>query len=295
MPPGPDSVSSEDCEISVDGGSIRARILRPSAQARSVMVYYHGGGWVIGNIDDYDAGSPSCGNVQRSCGDGRLPKGARTRLPAPVNDCYAALEWVDAQRSQLGIDLPLVVARQRRWQLQPSWRSERGMKAAEIALQALIYPVTDGRMGADSFTHEDKQLFLTTDIMAFFWDHYADQRRVSIQWRRPLTESLQGLPRLVLTAEFDILVDEGRAYAEHSSTGVSVFTATSRSKCMAFAMPAPCPRRQSHELAGTRDGSPQPHRAQGRSGCRGRLLGMYQLYKLREQGLDVQIFEAGTT
>ena len=55
MPPGPEQVSSEDCQIPVEGGAIRGRVLRPSMTAKSVMVYYHGGGWVIGNIDDYDA------------------------------------------------------------------------------------------------------------------------------------------------------------------------------------------------------------------------------------------------
>ena len=54
MPPGPDDIDSETIEIPVDGGRIEARILRPSVDAESLMVYYHGGGWVVGNIDDYD-------------------------------------------------------------------------------------------------------------------------------------------------------------------------------------------------------------------------------------------------
>ena len=54
MPDGPESVSSKDVTIGVDGGEIRGRVLTPKGEAQSVMVYYHGGGWVIGNIDDYD-------------------------------------------------------------------------------------------------------------------------------------------------------------------------------------------------------------------------------------------------
>ena len=52
MPPGPAQVSSRDVEIPVRGGSIRGRVLAPSTAAKNLMVYYHGGGWVIGNIDD---------------------------------------------------------------------------------------------------------------------------------------------------------------------------------------------------------------------------------------------------
>ena len=55
MPPGPSQVSSSDLQISVSGGNIRARVLTPSTSAKRLMVYYHGGGWVIGNIDDYDS------------------------------------------------------------------------------------------------------------------------------------------------------------------------------------------------------------------------------------------------
>ncbi|NCF79416.1 MAG: alpha/beta hydrolase fold domain-containing protein, partial [Alphaproteobacteria bacterium] len=54
MPDGPESVSSKDITIDVEGGDIRGRVLTPKGAAQSVMVYYHGGGWVIGNIDDYD-------------------------------------------------------------------------------------------------------------------------------------------------------------------------------------------------------------------------------------------------
>ena len=141
---------------------------------------------------------------------GGLPKSTDNAFPVPVNDCHAALEWVDAKRSQLGIDgLPLAAAGDSAGGKFLSCHGDQiaMKKGPEIALQALIYPVTDGRMGADSFTHEDKQLFLTTDIMAFFWDHYADhETRLNPMASPALTESLEGLPpAVVLTAEFDIL------------------------------------------------------------------------------------------
>ena len=180
MPPGPEEVSSEECQIPVEGGAIRGRILRPSMTAKSVMVYYHGGGWVIGNIDDYDAvGRHLAETCQAIVIMVDYRKAPEHPFPVPVNDCYIALKWVDTQRSELRIDdLPLVVAGDSAGGnlaavMAIKARDESG---PEIALQALIYPVTDGRMGAESFTHEDKQLFLTTDIMAFFWDHYADAK-----------------------------------------------------------------------------------------------------------------------
>ena len=304
MPPGPDSVTSEDCLIPVDGGAIRGRILRPSAQAKSVMVYYHGGGWVIGNIDDYDAVgrhlAETCSAVVVMVDYRKAPEHA---FPVPVNDCYAALEWVDVQRSQLGIDgLPLVVAGDSaggNLSAVMAIRS-RDEKGPEIALQALIYPVTDGRMGADSFTHEDKQLFLTTDIMAFFWDHYADQEtRLNPMASPALTESLEGLPpAVVLTAEFDILVDEGRAYAEQlKAAGVSVsYRDFAQQMHGFFAMPAALPAagKAMNWLAQEMDRHLNPTERKDVVVVGAGFSGMYQLYKLREQGLDVQVFEAGS-
>ena len=77
MPPGPDDIASETIEIPVDGGRIEARILRPAVDAESIMVYYHGGGWVVGNIDDYDCARVSVpdSHARQLCGAqvGRRP------------------------------------------------------------------------------------------------------------------------------------------------------------------------------------------------------------------------------
>ena len=117
-----------------------------------------------------------------SCG---LPKSTEHAFPVPVNDCYAALEWVDAKRSQLGIDgLPLVVAGDSAGGTAVMAIRSRDEKGPEIALQALIYPVTNGRMGADSFTHEDKQLFSQPTSWRSSGITMLTMRHVSIQWRR---------------------------------------------------------------------------------------------------------------
>ena len=108
MPPGPNQVSSRDVEIPVGGGSIRGRVLTPSTPAKSLMVYYHGGGWVIGNIDDYDAVARHLAEVCNSVVvmvDYR--KAPEHTFPTPVDDCYAALEWADNHRADMNaVDLP---------------------------------------------------------------------------------------------------------------------------------------------------------------------------------------------
>ena len=95
LPDGPESVSSENIKIPVDGATIDCRVLRPVGNAKSVIVYYHGGGWVIGNIDDYDAIgrhiAERCNAVVVLVNYRKAPE---HKFPIPVNDCYAALNWV---------------------------------------------------------------------------------------------------------------------------------------------------------------------------------------------------------
>ena len=94
LPDGPEGISSENMEIPVDGATIDCRILRPTGKANSVIIYYHGGGWVIGNIDDYDAIgrhiAERCNAVVVLVNYRKAPE---HKFPIPVNDCYAALNW----------------------------------------------------------------------------------------------------------------------------------------------------------------------------------------------------------
>ncbi|MBL6699924.1 MAG: alpha/beta hydrolase, partial [Luminiphilus sp.] len=212
MPPGPARISNLDIEIPVDGGSIRGRVLTPPSTAKSLMVYYHGGGWVIGNIDDYDAVGRHLAEVCESIVVMvEYRKAPEHRFPVPVNDCYTALQWVDDHRGDINaLDLPLVVAGDSAGGnlaavMAIQSRDENG---PTIDLQALIYPVTDGRMGATSWGDDDKQLFLTSDIMAFFWEHYADSsQRLDHRASPLLADDLSNLPpAVVLTAQYDILI-----------------------------------------------------------------------------------------
>ena len=89
----------------------------------------------------------------------------------------------------------------------------------KIDLQVLVYPVTDGRMNSATWKDEDRQLFLTSELMEHFWRHYADDGQFTDPEASPLLakdlKNLDGLaPAVVLTAEYDILRDEGAAYAK---------------------------------------------------------------------------------
>ena len=304
MPPGPSQISSNDIDIPVSGGSIRARILAPSSSAKSLMVYYHGGGWVIGNIDDYDAVGRHLANICESIVvmvDYR--KAPEHAFPTPVNDCYTALEWVDNHRADINaLNLPLVVAGDSAGGNLSAVMAiqSRDNDGPKIDLQALIYPVTDGRMGAKSWGDEDKQLFLTSDIMTYFWEHYADAESRLDQRASPLlAENLSNLPpAVVLTAEFDILVDEGKAYAEAlKAAGVTVsYKDFAQQMHGFFAMPAALPAagKAMHWLAQEMDRHLAAAERKDVVVVGAGFSGMYQLYKLREQGLEVQVFEAGS-
>ena len=155
-------------------------------------------------------------------------------------------------------------------------------------------------MGAKSWGDEDKQLFLTSDIMAFFWDHYADSsQRLDHRASPLLADDLSNLPpAVVLTAQYDILVDEGKAYADAlQAAGVTVsYKDFAQQMHGFFAMPAALPAagKAMQWLAQEMDRHLAAAEQKDVVVVGAGFSGMYQLYKLREQGLDVQVFEAGS-
>ncbi len=208
-------------------GSIPLRMYRPSAAALlPVLVYFHGGGWVIGDLDTHDT---LCRELALHSGcavvavDYRM--GPEHRFPAAVDDCLAATRWLHAQAAELGLDtqrmavggdsaggnLAAVVA--------IALRDERLHDAGAVALrhQLLIYPATDMRRVAPSHTSNGEGYLLTRDTMAYFHDHYITDLAHDIDWRAsPLLHSdLKGLPpAFVLTAGYDPLRDEGLQYSQ---------------------------------------------------------------------------------
>jgi acetyl esterase len=211
---------TEDLVIPGPGGEIPVRVYRPeSRQLLPVIVYFHGGGFVGGNIATHDGvchglsvGVPA---VVVSV-DYRLAP--ESPFPAAVDDCEAAVRWVSDHAEQFGAiasrlavagdsaggNLAAVVARRARDSEGPS-----------ISFQLLIYPCTDVTCSQPSQVENGEGYLLTGELMQWFYGHYlagADPRDPDLS--PLLVEDLKGLPpALIITAEFDPLRDEGEAYA----------------------------------------------------------------------------------
>ena len=218
--PAPEMQRVEDHTI--DGPDARAilRILVPVENPIGVLVYYHGGGWVLGSIDEYDTVARKLAE-RTSCAvvlvEYRLAP--EHRYPAAVDDSYAALEWIGQNIKYIAArEVPLIVAGDSAGGNLAAVMAirARDRNGPSIALQVLIYPVTDFNFDRPSYVDPENQLLLTRDGMIWFWDHYVpDPSRRAAPDASPLqTENLIGLPpAVILTAEHDVLRDEGEAYA----------------------------------------------------------------------------------
>ena len=188
-------------------------------------MYYHGGGWVIGGLDDFDklgrllAQRTGCTVLLV---DYRLAP--EYRFPVAVDDAWAALRWADEHRAELtgtgvtGTGVPLIVAGDSAGGNLSAVMTQRARAAGgpDIALQVLVYPVTDCDMETTTYRDPGNQLMLTSDSMTWFWDHYAPDPAARLHPdASPLrAASLADLPpAVVLTAEHDVLRDEGELYA----------------------------------------------------------------------------------
>ncbi|MBK4736947.1 alpha/beta hydrolase [Noviherbaspirillum pedocola] len=209
-------------------GPIPLRMLRPVGVSKDAvlpaLVFFHGGGWVIGDLDTHDT---LCRQLANGAGCAVLAvdyrMGPEHRFPAAAEDCIAALNWVVREATALGLDasriavggdsaggnLAAVVA-----------LAARDAGAPALAYQLLIYPATDMRAVAPSHARNGQGYLLTADTIAWFHDHYIDDRRHDLDWRASplLHPDLKGLPpALVLTAGYDPLRDEGLQYAQRLS------------------------------------------------------------------------------
>ncbi len=216
--------SVEDRQIAGPNGPIALRIYRGLGAALKDgpgLIYLHGGGWVIGNLESHDEICRWFANIARCtviCPD--YPLSPEHKFPAGVNDCAATLAFVTESAASLGIDpariavagdsaggnLAAVLA----------LMSRRG-EAPPIAAQLLIYPNTDAAQTADSYRRYAEGFGLTAATMRWFRDHCIRTTADIADWRvSPLrAETLAGVaPAFVATAGHDILVDEGMAYAE---------------------------------------------------------------------------------
>ncbi|HZQ85979.1 MAG TPA: alpha/beta hydrolase [Acidimicrobiales bacterium] len=225
----PDAVANvEDRTIPGPAGEIPVRIYTPEGSGPfPVLVFFHGGGFVIGNLDTHDGACRELCNGANAvvvAVDYRLAP--EHPYPAAPDDCFAALQWVHANAASINGDPN---------RLAVAGDSAGGNLAAVISLMArdgggpplraqiLVYPATDLTMGHPSIDENGEGYLLTKESMEWFMGHY--QPDVADPKASPLAATdLAGLPpALVITGEFDPLRDEGEAYAERlRAAGVPV-------------------------------------------------------------------------
>lgn len=218
--PAPEMEQVEEHTIEGADGEATLRILAPFKHIRGVMVYYHGGGWVTGSADDYDTVARKLAE-RTSCAvvvvEYRLAP--EHGYPAAVDDSYMALEWVGRHIGEIaGQEVPLIVAGDGAGGNLAAVTAirARDRNGPSVALQVLIYPVIDADFARPSYLDADNELLLTRDAMIWSWNHYLPEacRRGEPDASPLHTENLQGLPpAVILTAEHDVLRDEGEAYA----------------------------------------------------------------------------------
>jgi acetyl esterase len=191
------------------GSAVRIRAYEPE-DARGVVAYLHGGGWVMGTLDTYDALLRALANASGAtvaAVDYRLAP--EHPFPAALDDALAAVRWLAHDGAPLAVagdsaggNLAAVVARHLRDEV-------------PLRLQALIYPVTDAALDTPSYREFDDGHGLSAASMRRFWDLYLDGADGARPDASPLRAvDLAGVaPAFVLTAEQDVLRDEGEAYA----------------------------------------------------------------------------------
>jgi acetyl esterase len=228
---GPEMARVDNLSMPGPAGDIPLRIFTPgTSPPYPILVYYHGGGWVIGSLDSHDAVCRSLA-IGTPCivvaVDYRLAP--ENKFPGAVVDAYAAAQWVAANAAGFGGDAQHIAV---------GGDSAGGNLAAVVAqmahehaapalmFQLLIYPVTDAASDTPSYRDNGAGYLLTDAMMEWFWNHYLPDGvdRASALHSPLRAKSLKGLPRaLVITAEYDPLRDEGEAYAARlSEAGVAV-------------------------------------------------------------------------
>jgi len=219
--PGPEIHSIEDMEMAGPEGPIPVRIYRPSEQTNlPALVYFHGGGWVIGDIEWNDG---MCRQIsdQAEC----VVISVEYRLapedvyPAAADDAYAATVWAVQNAKRLEIDENRIAV--------GGWSAGATLAAVvclmlrdrggpKVVHQLLICPATDSAMDTESYLTRAEGFGLSADTMEWFWNHYDPTGRRAEPYASPLlADDFSQLPSAhVITADYDPLRDEGVAYAE---------------------------------------------------------------------------------
>ena len=201
-------------------GNVPVRIYRPADGVLPAIVFFHGGGWVVGDIETHDG---HCRDLANKLG--RVVVSVHYRLapeaiyPAAAEDSYAVTNWLATNAGELQVDANRIAV---------MGDSAGGNLAAVVPLMArdcggpnieaqlLVYPITDFPTDTPSYEEYAEGFGLTQKAMQWFWDLYVpDASKRSEPYASPMRADLSNLPRaLVLTAECDVLRDEGEEYAK---------------------------------------------------------------------------------
>jgi acetyl esterase len=222
--------------VPADVGDVQVRIVRPAGSEGTlpVILYMHGGGWVLGNSGTHDRLVRELAvGARAAVAFVEYDRSPEARYPVAIEQGYATAQWITREGAANGLDPDRIAV---------AGDSVGGNMTAALALmasdrgdvrfvhQSMYYPVTDAAMDTGSYAQFAEGYFLTAKAMAWFWDAYApDVERRSEPYASPLRasdEQLAGLPpALLIVDEADVLRDEGEAYAARlRAAGVAVTT-----------------------------------------------------------------------
>ncbi|MFI9251232.1 alpha/beta hydrolase [Streptomyces sp. NPDC053069] len=229
-------VDSEWITVPADVGDVRARIVRPrgAAPPLPVVLYMHGGGWILGNADTHD-------RLVRELADGaqaavvfvEYTRSPEAHYPVAIEQGYATAQWIVREGAAHGLDPDRMAV---------AGDSVGGNMTAALALmakergdvrfvhQSMYYPVTDAEMNTQSYADLATGYFLTAQAMEWFWNAYipdrAQRSEITASPLKATLDQLAGLPpAFLLVDEADVLRDEGEAYAAKlRAAGVDITT-----------------------------------------------------------------------
>jgi acetyl esterase len=219
-------------------GQILIHIVRPQGNREKtlpVVIYTHGGGWVLGGFDTHERLVRELANkANAAIVFVNYTPSPDAQYPIPLEEAYAATKWVAENGKSINVDgTRLAVAGDSVGGNMAAavtlLAKERG--GPKITLQALFYPVTDANFDSQSYMAYQEGYWLTREGMKWFWNNYAPNNAIrkepTISPLHASIDQLRGLPpALVITDEFDVLRDEGESYAHKLMQGGVSVTAT---------------------------------------------------------------------